>query len=62
MHYWEIIAKAGWTYGYNKYVTGTGDSGVVYVAGAHRANGHEFIFQAETLMGAFIELQKILRG
>jgi hypothetical protein len=65
---WEIIAdqiaKAGWSYGYNKYLTDDKDSGevrVVYVADAHRSDGHRFVSQAETLMTAFIELQKVLR-
>lgn len=68
MFYWEIIAdqiaKAGWSYGYNKYLTGDKESGevrVVFVADAHRSDGHRFVSQAETLMTAFIELQKMVR-
>lgn len=68
MHYWEIIAdqiaKAGWSYGHCKYLVEDRESGevrVVYVADAHRPDGHRFVSQAETLMTAFIELQKMLR-
>ena len=33
----------------------------VLVADAHRSDGHRFVSQAETLLTAFNELQKMLR-
>ena len=48
----DKIAAAGWTYGYCRaYDNGNRD---VWIAEAHRDDGHKYVAKAETLLTAFI--------
>jgi hypothetical protein len=57
--YWEIIAdnlsKAGWSLGW----VSTNDSNgrTIWIADAHRGDGHRFIVRADELLTAFMELE-----
>ena len=55
----DKIAAAGCTYGYYRaYDNGNRD---VWIAEAHKDDGHRYVAKAETLMTAFIELEKQLK-
>ena len=62
MHPWEHIAdeisKAGWSYGYVKQCVAL--KGWLWTVDAHRSDGHRYASQIETLLTAFIELQKVV--
>ena len=54
----DKIAAVGWTYGYYQaYETSTRE---VWIAEAHKDDGHKYIAKAETLLTAFIEPEKLL--
>ena len=56
--YYEMIADkmaaAGWTYGYYRAYDKCARE--VWIAEAHKDDGHKYIAKAETLMTVFIEL------
>ena len=53
----DKIAAAGWTYSY--YQAYDKGSREVWIAEAHKDDGHKYIAKAETLLTAFIELGKL---
>jgi len=54
----DKIAAAGWTYGYYQACDKRGLK--VWIAEAHKDDEHKYIAKAETLLTAFIELEKLL--
>jgi hypothetical protein len=60
--YWEIIAdnlsNAGWSWGCVSTVDSCGRT--IFVADAHRADGHRFIVRADEKLTAFAELESAI--
>jgi hypothetical protein len=63
MNYWEIIAdnlsKAGWSWGCVSAIDS--NERTIWIADAHRGDGHRFIGHAEEKLTAFIELEAAIR-
>jgi hypothetical protein len=57
--YWEIIAdrlnKAGWSWGWFAAIDSNGRT--IWIADAHRGDGHRFIVRAEVKLTAFLKLE-----
>jgi hypothetical protein len=56
--YWEIISKAGWSWGCVATIDSNGRT--IFVADAHRDDGKRFVVHADEKLSAFIELESAI--